>query len=131
MLAGSAASRLRKSWNLAVVVLSEQGRADDVEFFESEFFFQRPQGVNLAGNADDGELAVAGGAGGFQQGEQRGVAHAHTPACGHAGRVGDQHGHWRPLVVRRGGHGQHRVHGAGLQQNFAHAGCDACPLRAG
>ena len=91
---GSSASSARNSWKPLGGGVVRARRADDVQPLKPQFLFQRAQRIDLAGDADDGEAAVAAGERRFQQGEQRRVAHAHAAALRHAGGLGDQHRAW-------------------------------------
>ena len=107
------------------------GRPHDVNSLEAQFGFERAQGIDLTGNTDDRDLAMARRPRGLQQGEQRRVAHAHAAALRHIRRARHQNGHGPPAVVGVRRHGEHGVDGAGFQQSLGDAGRDARPLRAG
>ena len=107
------------------------GCADDVQPFEAQLGLQRAQRMDLAGDADDGDAFVPGSAGGFEQGEQRRIAHAHAAHLRHAFGAGDDDRHGLPLIRRVGRHGQHGIDSAGFKQFLADAAGDPGPLRAG
>ena len=105
-------------------------RADDVEFLQAEFRLQRPQCVDLARDADDGDARVPRIDGGLEQLQQGRITHAHAAAGGHVLRLGDKNGLGPPAVVGVGGHAEHGADQTGLQQSFPEPCRDTCPLRA-
>jgi hypothetical protein len=107
------------------------GRADDVKPVQIQRLLHRAQGINLAGNSDHRDAAVASLPCRLQKGEGGGKAHAHAPAGGKGGGVGDDDGQRFPPIRRVGHDGQHAVDCVGLQQARGDAGGYAGPLRTG
>jgi len=66
---------------------------------------------------------------GCAQAAQRGIAHSHAPAAGQRRRIGHQHRHRLPQIVRVRRYGQHRIDRAGLQTALGETTGDAGPLR--
>jgi hypothetical protein len=72
---------------------------------------------------------VARGGRGFEERQERRVAHAHAAGAGHLGRV-MMTGTGLPAILRVGRHGEDGIDGAGLEQALGEPRGDAGPLRA-
>ena len=84
-------------------------RANDIQGLQTllcfELWFDRAQGINLAGNANHRQAFMPLCQGRFHQAQQRPIAHAHASALRHVAGLRDHHWAWFPSVVRISGSG--------------------------
>jgi hypothetical protein len=84
----------------------------------------------LARNANDSDALVPGSPRWLKQRQQGRISHPHAAGMAHVVRVGNDHRHRPPLVLRIRHHGQHRINPSRTQQPFANGSRNAGPLRA-
>ena len=131
---GDAVGIIRKQIEKFVEALRRRvvgaGRTYHVDPLEAQLPLKRPKRIDLAGDADHGDPAVAFFPGGLQKRQKRSVAHAHAPALRHCPGGGHNHRHRPPLVVRIGRHGEDRIDGPDFEKAFGDPRGYARPLRA-
>ena len=104
------------------------GRSHHIEPLEAQALLERPQGIDLAGNADDGEALEAPRPRWLQESKERRISHPHAPALRHALGLGDEDGNRPPFVLGVGRHRQHSLDRACFEKALGDAGRDPGPL---